>query len=693
MYLVLGEKPSVAQAYAKVLGAVKREEGYLEGNGYLVSWCLGHLAEYVPPEVYDEKYQKWEFDTLPILPKQWQLAVAKDKKKQFQVLKKLLNRSDVEYVVNGCDAGREGELIFRRVYELAKSQIPIKRIWISSMEDSAIQEGFARLRDGAEYENLYEASVCRAKADWLIGMNATRAFTTKYFKRLVVGRVQTPTLAMLAERQAQISRFQKEPYFNLHLDCGGWEAVKEKILDFQEAERLRKNCEHTEGVVEAFQTTEKSVSPPKLYDLTTLQRESNRYYGYTAKETLDFTQSLYEKKLVTYPRTDSQYLTEDMEQTAQLVIHMVCGKYGFATVYTEKPEIGRVMDNQKVSDHHAIIPTEELEGCDLQELSKGEQDILLLISTRLLCATAQKQIYTETEAKVSCAGAEFRAKGKTILEMGWKAVEAAFRDRLGGKGKKEETQPIPEAEQGQKISPAGVRITEHETTPPKLFSEDTLLSAMETAGSQEFDEGTEKKGLGTPATRASIIEKLVSSGYAKRKGKQLLPTQEGMDLISVLPEYLKSAAMTAEWENRLLLMEKGELDSESFLDGIVELIDRMLLECGEISAEERNRFHPRESIGTCPVCKSPVYEGKKNFYCGNQDCSFALWKENRYLSGMKKQLDKKMALELLKEGRTYVPDLYSQKKGKTFAAYLLLDTSGGKASFKLEFPKKKSSKK
>lgn len=694
MYLVIGEKPSVAQALAKVLGAEQKKEGYLEGNGWLVSWCLGHLAEYVSPEVYDEKYQKWDFSNLPMIPEAWQLSVAKDKKAQFTVLKKLLNRSDVEYVVNGCDAGREGELIFQRVYELAESRLPIKRLWISSMEDTAIREGFAHLRDGKDYENLCEASVCRAKADWLVGMNATRAFTTKYYKRLVVGRVQTPTLAMLVERGNQIGQFQKEKYYNLHLDCDGLEVVKEKIFSQPEAQRLKAVCDGASAVIEKVVETEKSVQPPKLYDLTTLQRESNRCYGYTAKETLDFTQSLYEKKLVTYPRTDSQYLTEDMGQTAETVIGIACETFGFSSVYPEEADVRRVMDNGKVSDHHAIIPTVGLETARLSELSKGENDILRLVAVRLLCATAKKHIYRETEVTVSCAGEYFAAKGKVVQEDGWKAVEAAFRQSQGMKNSGAgENATLPPVQEGSVAEKVAASVTEHFTSPPKPYSEDTLLSAMETAGNKEFAQDIERKGLGTPATRAGIIEKLVSSGYAVRKGKQLLPTADGMELIAVLPEYLKSAAMTAEWENRLLLIEKGQLESREFLCGIIELIGRMLAECESLSAEEQNRFHPREEIGKCPVCGSPVYEGKKNFYCADRGCSFSLWKENRYLSGMRKQLDKKMAQELLRDGWTYVPDLYSQKKGTTFAAYLCLETADGRAGFRLEFPKRKGSKK
>lgn len=698
MFLVIAEKPSVSQALAKVLGAGKREDGYLSGADCIVSWCLGHLAEYVSPEVYDSRYQKWEFADLPIFPEEWQLAIAKDKKGQFQVLKKLLNKKELEYVVNACDAGREGELIFKRVYDLSGSTVPVKRLWISSMEDAAIREGFARLKDGREYANLCEASICRAKADWLIGMNATRAFTTKYYKRLVVGRVQTPTLSMLAERQEKIDGFTKEAYYKVALAGGGLSAVSDNIWEESESDALAAKCQGKTAVVSKVEKNQRKNAPPRLYDLTTLQREANRFFGYTAQQVLNELQELYEAKLVTYPRTDSQYITEDMEQTAVELLEILPGLLDFLPKDSIGKNVGRIINNEKVSDHHALLPTKEAMKQDLNSLSEKKRNIFRLICQRLAQAVSEDCIYEETEVAVQCEGNEFSVKGKAIVQAGFKEIEAAFRMTVQ-KGKGAETEDdtapaIPEGlSEGMEIAAVRTEKSRHFTAPPKPYSEDTLLSAMETAGNKEFDADTEKKGLGTPATRASIIEKLVSSGYAARKGKQILPTADGMALIAVLPDYLKSAAMTAEWENKLLLMEKGQLTGESFLQEISDLITTMLEGCSAISGSEQQRFHPKVNLGNCPVCGNPVYEGKQNFYCSNRECSFALWKENRFLASMKKQIDKKMAEELLTKGRTHVKDLYSQKKGTTFAADLLLDTDNGRASFKLEFPtngKKKS---
>ena len=695
MFLVIAEKPSVSQALAKALGARDREDGYLSGQDCIVSWCLGHLAEYETPEYYDSRYEKWEFADLPIIPEDWQLAVAKDKKTQFAVLKKLLNRKDLDYVVNACDAGREGELIFKRVYDLSGSKIPVKRLWISSMEDSAIREGFSNLKDGSVYENLCEASVCRAKADWLIGMNATRAFTTKYYKRLTVGRVQTPTLAMLVERQEAIDGFVKEAYYKVTVEGSEIHAVLENIKDETDSLALAKQCNGQPAVVSAIEKIRKKNKPPKLYDLTTLQREANRFFGYTAQETLRELQALYEAKLVTYPRTDSQYITADMEQTAMELLELLPEMLPFLQKESVGRNVGQIINNGKVSDHHALLLTKEALKQDFEELSEKQRNIFWLIGQRLAQAVSEECIYEEAVVILLCEGHEFFAKGKTVIRSGYKEIEDAFhhsvqKGKSTDKEKSEDSLSIPERlYEGMEIARVTAENSRHFSSPPKPYSEDTLLSAMERAGSQEFEEDTEKKGLGTPATRASIIEKLVSSGYAKRSGKQILPTADGKELIAVLPEYLKSAAMTAEWENKLLLMEKGQIDSNGFLQEITNLIGRMLEGCNAISEEEQCRFHKKEGIGICPVCGSPVYEGKKNFYCGSRECSFSLWKENRYLAGMKKPVDKKMAVDLLTKGRTHVKDLYSQKTGKTFAADLLMKVEDGRTNFSLEFPKKK----
>lgn len=571
----------------------------------------------------------------------------------------------------------------------------MKRLWISSLEDSAILDGMQHLRSAEEYSHLAEAAVCRSQADWLVGMNATRAYTTKYFKKLTVGRVQTPTLAMLVERAGQISNFQKEKYFNVELDCDGIPAIRQKIFDLNEAKQLRKRCQGSEAVVTAVNETEKKVKSPKLYDLTTLQREANRIYGMTAKQTLDTAQSLYELKLITYPRTDSQYLTEDMEQTARNVIHQIHEKYQLTGPFDqpEQPDVKKVMNNSKVTDHHAIIPTVELASSHLDELKSWEEKILFLIAVHTVMAMSKDHIYLETEVEVECQGECFKAKGKSVLQDGWKIYENCFKnpDRLAIPDPAQEMkEQMPKVAEGQKFYAVTAEKTEHYTSPPKPYSEDTLLAAMETAGNKEFDEDTEKKGLGTPATRAGIIEKLIHSQYAIRKGKQILPTDDGKVLIEILPDFLKSASMTAEWENQLLLMEHGKIAPEQFMSGITKMLAMMLNRCDEISDDETRRFQTKESIGTCPVCGSLVYESKKNFYCSNHDCHFALWKENRYLQSMEKKLDKNMAAELLKNGSVHVKDLYSKKKDLYFEADLHMEADeNGRVNFSLSFPKKK----
>ena len=693
-FLVIAEKPSVAQSYAKNLSAYKREDGYLEGESCIVSWCLGHLAEYAQPEEYDPKYEKWQFDDLPILPEAWKLKVSKDKKKQFEVIKTLMNRSDVEYLVNGCDAGREGELIFQRVYVLAGCRKPVKRLWISSMEDAAIQKGFQTMKSEEEYKNLCMAAVCRAQADWLIGMNGTRAYTTRYFKRLVVGRVQTPTLAMLAERQERIEHFQKEAFYKVALTDGKLTVVSENIANEEAAELLAALCNGSTAVVTQMKKERKKSFPPKLYDLTSLQREANRYFGYTAKRTLDMLQELYEEKLVTYPRTDSQFVTEDMKDSVEELVEKMPVLLSFVDYGQLGHGIKRVINNAKVSDHHAILPTKEVVEKGIADLPADKKNLMMLICQQLVQATGEEYLYEQTDITVKCQEQDFKARGKIPVQMGFKEVEKAFKQLCVKaepvEGKEKETSIPAGYEEGMRLFPVKADKTTHYTSPPKPFNEDTLLAAMETAGNKEFDSETEKKGLGTPATRASIIEKLVSSGYAQRKGKQILPSTEGKELVKVMPEYLKSAVMTAEWENQLLMMEKGQITDTQFMGEITSLVRKILEVCREIPEEERRRFQTeREVIGKCPVCGCDVFEGKQNFYCSNRQCDFALWKENRFLGSMEKTLDKKMAVELLDKACTHVKGLYSRKKDIKFDADLLLTLEDGKPRFHLEFPKKK----
>ena len=692
--LVLAEKPSVGRDIARVLGCKKETHSYIEGNDHIVTWALGHLVSLADPEQYGKEYKEWNMDVLPMMPKHWKLTVLKKTSKQFQTVKKLLLRNDIKDVIIATDAGREGELIFQRVYDLAGCRKPVKRLWISSMEDAAIQKGFQTMKSEEEYKNLCMAAVCRAQADWLIGMNGTRAYTTRYFKRLVVGRVQTPTLAMLAERQERIEHFQKEAFYKVALTDGKLTVVSENIANEEAADLLAALCNGSTAVVTQMKKERKKSFPPKLYDLTSLQREANRYFGYTAKRTLDMLQELYEEKLVTYPRTDSQFVTEDMKDSVEELV----GKMPVLLPFVDYGQLGhgvkRVINNAKVSDHHAILPTKEAVEKGISDLPSDKKNLMMLICQQLVQATGEEYLYEQTDITVKCQEQDFKARGKIPVQMGFKEVEKAFKQLCVKaepvEGKEKETSIPAGYEEGMRIFPVKAEKTTHYTSPPKPFNEDTLLAAMETAGNKEFDSETEKKGLGTPATRASIIEKLVSSGYAQRKGKQILPSTEGKELVKVMPEYLKSAVMTAEWENQLLMMEKGQITDTQFMGEITSLVRKILEVCREIPEEERRRFQTaREVIGKCPVCGCDVFEGKQNFYCSNRQCDFALWKENRFLGSMEKNLDKKMARELLDKACTHVKGLYSKKKDMKFDADLLLTLEDGKPRFHLEFPKKK----
>ena len=699
MKLVIAEKPSVAMSLAAVLGATERKDGYLEGSGYLVSWCVGHLLELAQPEAYKEQYAKWRYEDLPILPENWKYEVPKDKKKQLALLCRLMKDKRVDSVVCATDAGREGELIFRLVYEYAGCNKPMERLWISSMEDAAIREGFDHLRPGSDYDKLYDAAVCRAGADWLIGINATRLFSVLYGVTLNVGRVMSPTLALLVQRESDIESFISRPFYVPEITCGGFTASGEKMTERSEAEKIRMDCDHNSAFVRSAEKQVKTIQPPRLYDLTTLQRECNRIYGYTAQQTLDYVQSLYEKKLATYPRTDSQYLTKDMQATAASLILWLRDNMTFGKGYAGEPDIDRVTDDSKVTDHHAIIPTVEIARTDLSELPSGERDVLTLLVVRLLCATTQVHRFEAVTAILDCQGYTFTAKGKTILQSGWKEVERIHRMSIRQsetEHKENEAVALPVLQEGQTFEAVSASLREGKTSPPKHYTEDTLLSAMETAGAEDMPEDAERKGLGTPATRAATLEKLVSAGFVQRKKKQLIPTEKGKNLIAVLPDNIKSPILTAEWESMLKQVEHGELSATSFMDQIADMSRTLVKE--HTTPEERfadlfpsSRGTAHEAVGVCPRCGAPVYEGKKGFFCDNRECSFALWKDNRFFSSKKKSITKSVAAALLKEGRISMSGLYSEKTGKTYDAEVILDDTGGKyVNFKLEFPVKKS---
>ena len=689
--LIIAEKPSVAKSIASALGASSRADGFYEGNGLLVSWCVGHLVSPMDAGGYDERFNKWRYDDLPILPEPFRYVLAPGKEDAFENLRALMDRPDVDTIVNACDAGREGELIFRLVYEMAGCRKPVLRLWISSMEDSAIREGFSDLRPGTDYEVLYQSALCRQKADWLVGINATRLFSVLYHRTLSVGRVQTPTLAMLAERDTKITLFHKEKYHLLRLKLDGAEAVSEKFTDPAEAEQAAAMCKGAAVTCTSVTKEQKKEQPPKLYDLTTLQREANRLFGYTAKQTLDYAQSLYEKKLLTYPRTDSRYMTSDMAETASCVIHLAAKLPSFDSCTDFFPLMETMISDKDVSDHHAIIPTMEIEKADIKGLPLGERNLFLLVCCKLLCASAEPYVYEAVTATFDCGGQSFTAKGKRILSEGWREIDRIFHTFLKEKPADGDGGTLPDFAEGQTFDGAEVAVTEHFTQPPKPYTEDTLLSAMENAGKDNIPDEAERKGLGTPATRAAIIEKLVAAGFVERKGKSLIPTKAGINLVTILPEPLTSPMLTAEWEQKLTEIAKGGTDPDTFMDGIRTMVQEIVSTYSCISEDGKKLFAPeKEVIGTCPRCGQPVYEGKKNFACSDRSCGFVLWKNDRFWTSRKKELTKKMAADLLKKGRTNVKGMWSEKKQAAYDAAVILNDTGGKyINFKLEFPKRK----
>lgn len=697
MQLVIAEKPSVAKSIADVLGALDRQDGYFEGGGYLVSWCVGHLIELAEPESYGEQWKKWTYESLPVNPEHWQYEIKEDTKEQYDVLYGLLHDSRVDEVVCATDAGREGELIFRLVYNMASCKKPMKRLWISSMEESAIREGFDNLKPGSDYEHLYHSALCRQEADWLVGINGTRLFTVLYGgKVLKVGRVQTPTLAMLVEREAKIMNFKKEQYFMAHILCGGVDAVTERIDNKTEAENVAGACLNGQALVTSVAKEEKTVAPPKLYDLTTLQRDANRLFGFTAKQTLEYTQSLYEKKLCTYPRTDSQHLSDDMEQTAGNVIEAIFGSILFEENMMFNPDIKRVLNSKKVTDHHAIIPTMEIAKADLAALPETERKILFLVANRLLCATGEKHLYETVKAELSCGGYTFAASGKSVLKNGWKDFEDAFKHSFKTpEDKEQEDKKLPELSEGQTFDGVQTKISEHYTTPPKHFTEDSLLSAMERAGNEDMSDDVERKGLGTPATRADTIEKLVKDGFVKREKKQMIPTDDGMKLITVLPDVVKSPKLTADWENALTLVAKGEMEREDFMADIEAMVSDLIHTYHEVSDEQKKMFAQEQKVlGKCPNCGGDVVKGKYGAFCKNK-CGMNVSR----IMGV--ALSDEQVESLLAGKKTLLKGLTS-KAGKKYDAYIIPsgteeyhytkdgeEKSGVQFKFVMEFPQKK----
>ncbi len=689
--LVIAEKPSVAQSIAKVLGCTNRRDGYLEGGGYLVSWCVGHLVELAEPESYDSKYERWKKEDLPIIPADWEYQVTAGTKKQFVVLKELLKREDVDCVTNACDAGREGELIFRLVYDKAGCKKPMKRLWISSMEDEAIIKGFENLADGKEYDKLYEAALCRERADWIVGINATRLFSTLYGQTLNVGRVMTPTLALAVEREANIKAFKPEKFYTVMLMTDGLTLTSERIPDKESAVSLEKACMASgKVVITKAEKREKQEKAPVLFDLTTLQREANKKLGYTAQQTLDYTQSLYEKKLCSYPRTDSRYLTDDMAGTVAILLEKVEAAFGIHA--TDEREISRIINGKKVSDHHAIIPTVQITKQNLKDLPTGEQEILKLLATRLAEGVSAPCRYAQTEIEAECAGAIFKAKGRQILDPGWKYISEIKESEEGGSD--DDGAISIDIGEGDEIEFVKTNCKEGQTTPPKSYTEDTLLAAMEKAGAEETPDEAERKGLGTPATRAGIIEKLVRIGFMERKGdkktKYLIPTGKGEALITVVPESIQSPIMTAEWEQKLLEIEKRNFEADEFMLEIEEMIKELTETYDPVEASDILMHPVYEPVGICPCCGASIVEKSKGFFCDDKACKFALWRDNRFFESLSKKITKQVAQQLLAQGRVKLKKCRSVKTGKTYDCTVTMSVNAsGAPQFGLEFGKKR----
>ena len=683
MRLIIAEKPSVGRTIAAVLGVSEKKNGYIEGSDSIVTWCRGHLAEPAKPEHYDEKYKFRKIEDLPIIPERWKLAVLKDSAEQFKVVRSLMLDPRVTEIVSATDAGREGECIFRYVYYLTGCKKPVLRLWTSSLEESAIRSGFANLKPMTAYDALFAAGFARAKADWLIGINASRLFSGLYHSNLSVGRVQTPTLAMIVQRDADIQNFVKKPYYAVELDCG-FKASSDRFDEKPPAEALQERCDGQTATVTALKRGKKTENPPELYDITTLQRDANRMFGYTAQQTLDYAQSIYEAQLITYPRTDSRYITADMENTVTALVGTVLQHIPTASgIVLPQPDIRRLINDEMVSDHPAILPTEKIASKNMSALPIGERNILFLIASRLIAAVDAPHLYEAVSAELTCAGALFHAAGRTVLQDGWKAADRLLRDRMKTDQTDEpetdesEHTDLSKLREGQTFANVPAAVAERTPKPPRPFTDDTLLAAMERAGNDSYeDDGTEKKGLGTPATRAAVIEGLMKREYIRRTGKQIFPTEKGKQLIAIVPESLKSPKTTADWETVLQHIEHGDFSvtAAQFTEQIAQQTRSLIRDYSSVPAEskpESNPFYQKadDSIGTCPKCGKPVREYPKSFSCtsGKDGCGFVIWKN---MSG--KSLPAAQAKKLLEKGRTDLMKGFTSKAGKPFSAYVIL---------------------
>ena len=698
MKLVIAEKPSVAMSYAKVLGANTKKDGYAEGNGYIVTWCVGHLIELAMPEAYDEKYKKWDMANLPFIPDKWRYAIKKKTANQYKTVKQLLVDDRVDEVICGTDAGREGELIFRHVYKMSGSKKPIKRLWVSSQEDSALKEGFNNLKNGADYEKLYNAALARERIDYLAGMNFSPLVSLLYGgegTRFSVGRVQTPTLNLVYKREKDIAEFVKEKYYIVHIKKDGLDAVSEHIKEQEIAEKMQKACNGSSATITKVEKKDNKVNAPLLYDLTTLQRDANRLYGLTSDMTLQITQKLYENKMVTYPRTDSSYLTEDMRNVADEVSKKMLHLFDLSVELIENK---KVFNNAKVSDHHAIIPT--MTGADLDSLTADEQKIYSLIAMRLICAFCKPYTYESTSIELNCNEYKFKANSNVVKDKGFKAVEEHFKQKYKADTEKKDKGGSEDINfnvaEGMVLDNMVSENKEAYTKPQPHYTEDTLLLAMENAGVKDMSAEVERKGIGTSATRAEIIKKLVGRGYVIRDKKNILITEKGKYLVEVAPERIKSVDFTVDMENKLVDLSNGKVTYQAFMQEFNDYISDVVDEYSKLEITEKKNFAngPASDIGNCPLCKSPIREGKTNYYCSNKECKVCLWKEDNYLKSMKKSMTKKIASDFFNKGYSNIKGLVSPSKGTEFDAKVICTfDEEGRCKYNLEFPKKKNNKK